>query len=130
MMKLFNRFKKILIVEDDRQLRRALAVKLASEGFSVLEAVDGQEGLSMAMDEHPHLILLDLMLPKMDGMSVLEELRSKDNVWGKDVPVFIITNLGETDQRRLRAQELNVVEYIDKSLYQLDEIVKKVGAAL
>jgi len=129
-MKLFNRFKKILIVEDDRQLRRALAVKLASEGFSVLEAVDGQEGLSMAMDEHPHLILLDLMLPKMDGMSVLEELRSKDNVWGKDVPVFIITNLGETDQRRLRAQELNVVEYIDKSLYQLDEIVKKVGAAL
>ena len=129
-MELLNRFKKILIVEDDRQLRRALAVKLASEGFSVLEAVDGHEGLSIAMSEHPHLILLDLMLPKMDGMTVLEELRSEKNVWGKDVPVFIITNLGETDQRRIRAQELKVIEYIDKSRYQLDEIVKKVSEVL
>ena len=129
-MKLFNRLKKILIIEDDATLRRAVVEKLGHAGYRVLEAKDGQEGLSVAMTQRPNLILLDLMLPKLDGMGVLAELRDEQNVWGKKVPVMIITNLGETDQRRKRAEKLNVSAYIDKSQHQLDEIVQMVEKAL
>lgn len=127
-MGLFNRFKKILIVEDDAHLRRAVVDKLKSSGYRVMEAEDGNSGLNMAIKERPDLILLDLMLPKMDGLSLLSELRRDD--WGKDVPVIVITILNATDERRAKAEELNVVEYIDKSKYQLDEIVQKVKKAL
>lgn len=129
-MKIFNRFKKILIVEDDATLRRAVTEKLSHAGYRVLEAKDGQEGLSVAMTQRPNLILLDLMLPKLDGMGVLAELRDEQNVWGKKVPVMIITNLGETDERRRRAEKLKVSAYIDKSQHQLDEIVQMVEKAL
>ncbi len=127
-MGLFNRFKKILIVEDDAHLRHAVVDKLKSSGYRVMEAEDGNSGLNMAIKERPDLILLDLMLPKMDGLSLLSELRRDD--WGKDVPVIVITILNATDERRAKAKELNVVEYIDKSKYQLDEIIQKVKKAL
>jgi len=127
-MGLFNRFKKILIIEDDVHLRHAVVDKLKSMGYRVMEAEDGNSGLSMAIKERPDLILLDLMLPKMDGLSLLSELRRDD--WGKDVPVIVITILNATDERRAKAKELNVVEYIDKSKYQLDEIIQKIKKAL
>jgi|SRR3989344_7558806 len=124
----FNRFKTILVVEDDASLRRAVTEKLAQESFKVLEAGDGEAGLSIALREHPDLLLLDLMLPKMDGMTMLERLR--EDAWGSDAAVVVITNLGETDERRQRAEQLKVLEYIDKSRYTLEELLQKVERAL
>jgi len=126
-MKFFNRFKTILLVEDDEQLRRAISDKLADEGFRVREARDGEAGLMTALKEQPDLILLDLMLPKRDGISVLEELR-RDS-WGQRAKVFIITVLNETDERRARAKTLHALEYIDKSNYQIEDVVQKVREA-
>lgn len=86
-----NQKKKILIVEDEPSLRRGLTNELEKAGFTVLGVQDGEEGLSMALAEHPDLILLDIILPKMDGLSLLKKLR--DDSWGKDAAVIMLTNL-------------------------------------
>jgi len=126
MLGLFKR--KVLVVEDEPSLRKALTEKLTVAGFSVLAAKDGQEGLTMAINKHPRIILLDLMLPKMDGMSVLDRLRRDE--WGKNVPVIILTNLMATDGYKKLAEEFNVVDYIVKSDRTLEEVVSKVRAVL
>src|SRR3989344_4949281 len=126
MLGLFKR--KVLVVEDEPSLRKALTEKLTVAGFSVLAAKDGQEGLTMAINKHPRIILLDLMLPKMDGMSVLYRLRRDE--WGKNVPVIILTNLMATDGYKKLAEEFNVVDYIVKSDRTLEEVVSKVRAVL
>lgn len=85
----------ILIVEDESFLRQALSTKLAKEGFDVLTAQNGVEGLQQAYGNKPDLILLDIIMPKMDGIRMMEELR-KDR-WGKNVPVIILSNVGDPD---------------------------------
>jgi DNA-binding response OmpR family regulator len=120
--------KKILVVEDEPALRKALSEKLSLAGYNVMVAVDGQEGLTMAINKKPKVILLDLMLPKMDGMSVLDRLR-KDS-WGKDVPVIILTNLMATDGYKKLAKDFKVYDYVVKSDKTLEEVVSKVGGAL
>jgi two-component system response regulator RpaA len=120
--------KKVLVVEDEPSLRKALVEKLTVAGFSVLAAKDGQEGLTMAINKQPKVILLDLMLPKMDGMSVLDRLRRDE--WGKNVPVIILTNLMATDGYKKLAEEFNVVDYIVKSDRTLEEVVGKTKSVL
>ena len=93
--------KKILVVEDEISLRKALADKFRREGFAVLEAKDGEEGLAVALKEQPHIILLDIVLPKMDGMTMLKKLR-QENAWGKSVPVILLTNLSADDDSILK----------------------------
>jgi two-component system response regulator RpaA len=115
-------------VEDEPSLRKALVEKLTVAGFSVLAAKDGQEGLTMAINKQPKVILLDLMLPKMDGMSVLDRLRRDE--WGKNVPVIILTNLMATDGYKKLAEEFNVVDYIVKSDRTLEEVVGKTKSVL
>lgn len=127
-MKILNRLKKVLIVEDDASLRSAVEEKLSAVGYRVRIAIDGQEGLRVAIEEKPHLILLDLMLPKMDGLSLLKELR-RDS-WGQDVPVIVITVLSETDARREEAKALGAFAYIDKSRYTLEDVLEKVKEGL
>ena len=73
--------KKILIVEDEEIMLKALVEKFSSEGFEVVQAIDGEEGLKKALCEKPDIILLDILLPKMDGMAVLKKLR--EDTWGK-----------------------------------------------
>ena len=75
--------KKILIVEDEEDMLRALVDELGHEGFETLEAKNGKEGLSIALKERPDLILLDILMPEMDGMAVMKHLRG--DVWGKKV---------------------------------------------
>lgn len=86
--------KKILVieaVEDNAPLRKALHDKFSLEGFSVIDAKDGEEGLTVAMSEHPDLILLDILMPKMDGLTMMKKLRQGDE-WGKHVPIIVLTN--------------------------------------
>jgi CheY-like chemotaxis protein len=81
----------ILLVEDDVSLRTVLVDKLTAEGFATLEAADGLTGLELATKYHPDVILLDIFMPKMDGITMLSQLRSTDP-WGKNVQVIILSN--------------------------------------
>lgn len=111
----------LLIVEDDLALLKALISKFTKEGFNIIEAKNGQEGLKLALNKKPDLILLDIVMPRMDGLSMLKELRQDD--WGKKVPVIILTNLSDVDYD---IKEHNVSDYLIKSDWNLQDIVKKV----
>ncbi len=114
------------VVEDEPAYQRALTEKLSREGFSVLNAKNGEEGLAIALEKKPDLILLDLVMPKMDGMTMLRNLRAV-NAWGKTVPVFILTNLSATDERRNKdITELEPTYYLEKMNTRIDELVLKI----
>jgi len=115
--------KKILVVEDEAALRETLAKKLSSEGFNVLRAADGEHGLALAFDEHPDLILLDILMPKVDGVAVAKKLRADD--WGKDVPIIIMTNLSGMNKVE-EVKEIGITEYLVKSNVDLATVVQKV----
>src|SRR3989344_8403810 len=87
---------KILIIEDEDSIRNALKDKLVEVGFLVLEAKNGEEGFNIAVQEQPDLILLDLIMPVMDGVSTLRRIRI--DRWGKDVKVIILTNLSDNER--------------------------------
>jgi DNA-binding response OmpR family regulator len=102
--------KKILIIEDEKPLARALELKLTHEGFEVKSAFNGEEGLEVALHEHPDLIMLDIIMPVMDGITMLKKLREA-NEWGKTVPVIFLTNLGADDEKIMKAIADNVPAY-------------------
>ncbi|USN53143.1 MAG: response regulator [Candidatus Nomurabacteria bacterium] len=119
--------KTILVIEDDPSIRQALCQKLSKEKYTCLEAPDGMAGLNVAFSKHPDLILLDIVMPKMDGMTMLEKLREDD--WGKNVKVMILTNLdyaGEKD----KAIAGGVSQFIVKSEWTLEDIIKKIKEGL
>lgn len=122
--------KKILIVEaieDDVLLRNALNDKLSLEGFGVIEAKDGEEGLVVALRDHPDLILLDIIMPKLDGMAMLKKLREDE--WGKSARVIILTNLDDVS-KVAEAMGNEVFEYYIKSDTSIESIVAKVKEKL
>lgn len=87
--------KKILIVEDDPTLLYLLADNIAAEGYTVVEAKNGKEGFELALSSRPDFILLDIILPDDDGLSVLKKIRA-DETWGKNAKVIMLTNLSDT----------------------------------
>ena len=115
--------KVLLIAEDEPSLRYILRDKLSNIGFTVFEAADGEEGLAVAMKEHPDLILLDLVMPKMDGISMLKKLRESD--WGKSVKVLVLTNLDETGKIS-EAVEQGAEECLIKGDWSIESIVAKI----
>jgi DNA-binding response OmpR family regulator len=119
--------KKVLIVEDESTIIKALSSKLESDNLSVLLAVDGEEGLSKALSEHPDLILLDLIMPKMDGLTMLAKLR--EDKWGKQVPVIILTNLTDA-KTETEAMKKGVHEYLIKTDWTIEDVMKKVNEKL
>lgn len=88
--------KKILIIEDEEYLSEMYKIKLVAEGYDVIIANDGKEGLEMAYLEQPDLILLDLMMPKMNGFQVLEKLKEKERT--SKIKVYILSNMSQTDE--------------------------------
>lgn len=125
-----NTKKVILIVEDDTPLRNALRDKLTREGFVILESKNGEEGLAVALREHPDLILLDIIMPVMDGMTMLKKLRVEDE-WGKTVPVIILTNLTSDSNQRVRdVFETEPAYYLVKSDWKIEDLVAKVRERL
>lgn len=118
--------KKILIVEDEAPLRVVLRDNLEYEGFVVLEAGDGEEGLHLALDNEPDLILLDILMPRMGGIAMMEKLREQEK--GKAIPIILLTNLS-ADQEIVSELIKNVpVFYFEKSGRSIEEIVQKVKA--
>lgn len=115
--------KKILIIDDETDLLQVLMDTLTSEGFSVLGAKNGEEGLELALKEHPDLILLDIIMPVMDGMTMLYELRK--DPWGNSVPVILLTNLSDAE-RVAEALRLRVYDFLVKSDWKLKDLVTKI----
>lgn len=113
----------ILIVEDEILISNALRDKFSSEGFSILEARSGEQGLEVALAKHPDLILLDIILPGINGREMLNKLRK--DAWGKDALVILLTNLNEPAKVSDELTQ-NVPDYIVKSDWTLEDIVKKV----
>lgn len=113
----------ILVVEDEDLILKALRRKLDENGFETALAKDGKEGLDIALDKHPDLILLDIVLPVMDGMSFLDELRKDE--WGGKVPVIVLTNLSRASAKK-ESEEKGVRTYLLKTDWKLDEVVKKI----
>jgi len=116
----------ILVVDDDLLALRAVCDKFKSEGFGIREAKNGEEGLTTALRDHPDLILLDIMMPVMDGMTMLRKLR-ETNEWGKTVPVIMLTSLTADDEERMRdITELTPTYYLAKADWKLEDLVEKV----
>ena len=120
--------KKILIVEDERPLRELLSQKLSSEGCGVLESADGESGLKSALDNHPDLVILNLRLPKIDGIEVLRRLRA--DTWGKAVPVVILTVLDVSDEMLKEIVAHQPSYYFVKSDWKLEEVIEKIKEVL
>lgn len=108
-------------------LRRPMAIKLESEGFTVLEGQNGKTGLDIALAAHPDLILLDILMPEMDGIEVLKKLRG--DVWGKTAKVVVLTHLNNME-KIAEAAEYGAKEYIVKSDIKLDDLTEKVKTVL
>lgn len=119
--------KKILIVEDDAILVSVLTDNLSAEGFEIIKAGNGEEGLAAALREHPDLILLDILMPVMDGITMLKKMRKDD--WGKNAKVIMFTNFSE-DEKVSEAIELGSYEYLVKSCWKIEDVVAKVREKL
>lgn len=117
----------VLIVEDDLSLLKVLSNKFFSENFEVLEARNGEEGLAMVLKKTPDIILLDIVMPKMDGLTMLKKLKSDDV--GKNIPVIILSNLTDS----LGDSELShhdIEDYLVKTDWKIEDVVKKVKKIL
>ncbi|MAG44863.1 response regulator [bacterium] len=115
--------KKILFIEDEQALQKALSNKLEQENFKVLPALDGEIGISLAQEKTPDLILLDLILPKKDGLEVLQELKNNEKT--KNIPVIVLTNLEKTEHIQ-KILKFGASAYLIKTNYTLDEIIEKI----
>ena len=118
---------RILLAEDDRILRKAGEVSLKKKGYEVISAVDGEDALAKALAHKPDLVLLDVMMPKMNGFEVLHALKSEAAV--RDIPVIMLTNL-EQPSDLARAREGGAHSYLVKSNLNLDDLAARIKDAL
>lgn len=120
--------KTILIVEDEKPMQKALRLRLSADGFTVLTADDGESGLATALEKKPDLIMMDILLPKKNGMDVLRALRSDE--WGNKVPVILLTALEADDHITKQVMDHRPTFYLVKSEWRLEQVSNKVKEAL
>ena len=121
---------KILIVEDEEVICKAYADELRDEGFAILIAKNGQAGLELALREKPDLILLDILMPVMDGLAMMDTLRQKD-LYGKNVPIILLTNLSANEEGIMKAITKNEpAYYLVKSDWHLSAVIEKIKERL
>jgi len=119
--------KKILIIEDDKFLRELIVQKLTKEGYETSEAVDGEQGIKKVKEEKPDIVLLDLILPGIDGFEVLSQKKEDPSV--AQIPVIILSNLGQKEDVE-RGLKLGAVDYLIKAHFTPGEIIEKIKNAL
>ena len=120
--------KKILIVEDEKLELMALVARFKMENFKVLEVSNGEDGLKLALDEHPDFILSDIMMPKVTGIEMITQIRQSGE-WGKAVPILMLTGVVEAESIS-KIVEQGVHDYIIKGAMNMDDVVKKVNDKL
>lgn len=118
---------KIAIIEDDHTISQMYRMKFESDGYDVQVAENGKIGIKLIEDWSPDLVLLDLMMPEMNGAEALGEIRSKD--WGQKVPVIILTNMGKEEAPK-ELDSLSVSDYIVKAEMTPRQVVDKVKNVL
>jgi DNA-binding response OmpR family regulator len=116
--------KKVLIVEDEKPLLDALSDRIKDEGFETIKAENGKEGLALAIANKPNIIVLDLLMPVMDGKAMLKRLREIPQF--KGTPVIILTNAGEADNVRETLTLLDAADFLVKSNVSMEDIVQKI----
>lgn len=116
--------RRVLVVEDDRFLRRACEASLRQRGFTVLTAADGEEGLRVARAERPDLVLLDMLMPKLSGLEVLRALKADEAT--RAIPVVILSN-SSREQDVEEAKRLGAADYLVKANLSLQELADRVA---
>ncbi|MDD5433560.1 MAG: response regulator [Candidatus Pacebacteria bacterium] len=119
--------KKILLIEDEAALQKSLGGSLTEEGFEVLSALDGEVGERLAKSEKPDLVILDLILPRKDGLEVFQSLKEDEST--RDIPVVVLTNLEKIEHVE-KVLEMGAKTYLVKANYTLKEIVEKIKQTL
>ncbi len=120
--------KKILIIDDDPMIARMYQERFSRDGFEVVLAFNGEEGLEKAEKEKPDIILLDMMMPKMNGYEMLKALREKKEI--TSIPVIILSSLGADPELIEKSKQLDVVDVIDKAAVPAKEVIERVKAVL
>jgi len=118
---------KILIIEDDKFLRELITRKLTDEGFSIIEAVDGEDGLKKIKESKPDLVLLDLILPSIDGFEVLSKIKADASI--ASIPIIILSNLGQKEEVE-KGLDMGAVDYLIKAHFTPGEIIEKIKNVL
>lgn len=122
--------KTILVVEDDFNMLKILVDQFTKDGFNVLQSIDGEDGFLIANRDHPDLIILDIILPKMSGLKMMDKLR-KGDAWGKNVPIFILTNVSPDEGETLKTVAEDMPSYyIVKADWDMKDIIEKVKERL
>jgi two-component system, OmpR family, response regulator VicR len=116
--------KKILVVDDEDFIRDTLADKLLKSGFNTIKASDGEEAIAIALKDRPDLIVLDIVMAKMDGMTAMKKIR--EDAWGATVPIILLTQMEPDDQMLQEIVESRPTYYLVKNKFSLDEVVQKV----
>lgn len=124
-----NLEKKVLVVEDDGSLLNILADRLTFLGYRVFKADDGKKAIDFVLHNQPDLILLDLLIPELDGYQVLQTVRSHGDPKVSATPVIVLSNLW-SDKDILRAKSLRVTEYYVKAHTNMDDVFNKIGEVL
>lgn len=119
--------KKILVAEDDTYLANAYRVKLTKAGFEVKNAFDGEEAINILQTFAPDLIILDIVIPKKDGFTLLSELKA-DEKW-KNIPVILVSNLGQKEDRD-KGMQLGASEFFVKTDFSLNDLIQKINNIL
>ncbi|MBM3250862.1 MAG: response regulator [Candidatus Nealsonbacteria bacterium] len=119
--------KKILIIEDDKFLRELIGQKLNKESYEIFEAVDGEEGIKKIKGKKPDLVLLDIILPGINGFEVLDKM--KENTVLSRIPVIILSNLGHKDDVE-KGLKMGANDYLIKAHFTPDQIIEKVKTIL
>lgn len=118
---------KILLVEDDNNLREIFEMRLQAEGYQTVTAADGEEGLTVAVKEKPDLVIADVMMPKLSGFEMVENLKAAPEM--KDTKIVMMTALGQTEDRT-RGEKLGVVKYLVKSQVTLEDFARVVNEVM
>lgn len=114
---------KILLIEDDSLIVKIYTTRLKADGYTIVSADNGEDGITKAEQEIPDLILLDVMMPKVDGFTVLQTLRQREEF--KSTPIIMYSNLGQEVEAK-RAMELGATEFITKANISPTELVNKI----
>ena len=115
--------KKVLLIEDDDFLSKMYATKLEMEGYHPLIALDGERGLKRALKDKPDLVILDILLPKLDGLEVLRRIKADKRT--KQIPVILLTNLSQKEDIQT-ALNLGASDYLIKAYFMPSEVIEKI----
>jgi len=127
---MINKNGKVLLADDDEDFLRTYHTILEKAGFQVLDATNGEETLGIAMRERPDVLVLDVSIPKKDGLAVMKEMRTMGEDWAKNVPIIILTGKNLDDERIRAVADWNPTYYLVKGNTSSSELIRKIESVV